>query len=240
MIGIDKKFGIACTDPENLRLNTLIADVAIIDPSDTGYEKNAVVPDPTTLRHPTPAELEPFLADDQTPVEGTIEVIPASVEFYEYFEQAMARVSVAQTISQPGQLTTTHNTKNGDLRPGLHLDQKVSDAARCTALNLGPGGRFLLIGSLAAPTIAEFLGLEPGRLPTTLDVRRYAANPERYGGPALHCLFIPVRAGDGYCAPIKKEEHLVHDASTLGASDISTIRFVMDAPDVRGFLGNRF
>lgn len=234
-----EQLGIACNDPEILRQNILISEIStvtsLIEP-DT-YEQGAVTPYPKVHR-PTVKDLQPFLATEDTPVNGLIEITLISKALRRHVYNTMP---LQPTICPPNQLTTTQNTKNNNLRPGLHVDSMEdlplgtrSRSERRIGLNRGPGLRFLLIGSVSIFDIAQFSQRSSDYRPNTLDVRGYANLSCAGEAPPLRCLWIPLKPGMAYIAPT---ENIVHDGSTYGNRLGSTINFWVGAPKRRGELG---
>lgn len=131
---------------------------------------------------------------------------------------------LAFTDSQPGQPTTTIDESAG-LRIGVHLDNfdKLPLAERTASrrrlgLNLGPGVRHLLLGSIDILDICQAAGIRnPRYCPHTDDIRRHVA-----GGRRFRLIRLRLDPGDGYIAPT---ELVPHDGSTLTAEAPSRIAF---------------
>lgn len=231
--------GIRCENPWLLQKHAWLTETRIT--ADPAYEPGAVVPDASRRSRPSAAELEPFLADSQTPAGGSIELIHFSAPLRDYLLEHPQQTK--PTICKPNQLTTTENTGNKNLRTGLHLDSKENrplatrfDSQRRIGLNNGPGLRYLLIGSLDAFSLGSQLGEPESFIPTTGDVREYVAGYQAYGRVALRCLWLPLEPGHAYIAPT---EVAIHDGSTFGSSIGSTIQFWIGAPGP-GELGSIF
>ena len=237
-----EQIGIACNDPEALRQNVLISEISTVTSLNepNTYEADAVTPHPKLFR-PTTRDLQPFLATEDTPVNGLIEITFISTALRSHIYNAMP---LQPTVCEPNQLTTTQNTKNNDLRPGLHVDSMEDlplgrrlQSERRIGLNRGPGLRFLLVGSVSIFDIADFSQQPSHYQPNTQDVRDYAALSCAGEAPPLRCLWIPLKQGMAYIAPT---ENIVHDGSTHGCRVGSTINFWVGAPKKRGELGTRW
>lgn len=237
-----EQIGIACNDPEALRQNVLISEISITPPlvDSQVYEPDAITPSPQLFR-PTAKDLQPFLATEDTPVNGLIEITFISTALQRHVHDALP---LQPTVCDPNQLTTTQNTRNDDLRPGMHVDSMEDlpldtrlQSERRIGLNRGPGLRFLLVGSVSIFDIADFHQRPSQYQPNTQDVRDYAAQSCAGEAPPLRCLWIPLRQGMAYIAPT---ENIVHDGSTHGSRLGSTISFWVGAPKKRGELGARW
>lgn len=235
-----EQIGIACNNPDALQEQALISEVstAISLTEPNVYEQGAVTPH-TQLHRPTAKELRPFLATEDTPVGGLIEVTLISDALRRHIDTAMP---LQPTVCPPNQLTTTQNTKNNNLRPGMHVDSMEDlplgtrlQSQRRIGLNRGPGLRFLLVGSVSIFDIADFSQRPSHYQPNTLDVREYANLSCAGEAPPLRCLWILLKPGMAYIAPT---ENIVHDGSTLGSRLDSTIYFWVGAPEKRGELGS--
>lgn len=222
--------GIRCADPDALRQRVLLSETT--QTTDRLYEPQAVVPASNTLWRPNAAELEPFLATETTPTGGTVEVVQFTVALRKYLTGHPGKISA--TVCAPDQLTTTENTRNANLRTGLHLDSKEArpvssrlESQRRIGLNFGPGKRYLLLGSVDALSLSSALGKPETHEPNTGDVRSYQARHAAQGDMALHCLWLELQCGEAYFAPT---EVCTHDGSTYGVSEPSTIQFWIGAP----------
>jgi hypothetical protein len=247
MPGVSRSFfmnreytGIACTNVDKLRENVLISDISsvasLIEPAI--YEGDAITPHPQLYR-PSSKDLEPFLANEDTPINGLIEITFISNALKKHVADCMA---LQPTVCQPNQITTTQNTKNNDLRPGLHVDSREDlplqdrmQSARRIGLNRGHGVRFLLVGSVNIFDIAEYKQSSPTDTLNTGDVREYARHALTGEAPPLRCLWIPLKPCMAYIAPT---ENIVHDGSTHGSYLGSTINFWVGGPSERGELGS--
>ena len=232
-----ERCGIVARDPDRLGTIAFMSEVACADGS--GYEPWAVTPVPEyqpLLRR----ELTSFLATDTTPDNGCIELVSFTPRLREYLIEHKDR-EILPTECPPHELTTTHNTENHNLKPGLHLDNKENrplsgrlQSERRIGLNLGPGNRWLLVGSLEAGELSQSLGYGEDHVPVTPDVRDYVKLSEDRELPPLRCLWLLLEPGQGYIAPT---ENIVHDGSTHNIQEPSTIRFWIGAPE-RGYLGS--
>jgi hypothetical protein len=232
--------GIACNNPNILREQVLISEVSMMSPPmhPDLYETGAITPNPR-LHRMTQGNVQEFLATDSTPVNGLIEVIRISENLRQHVIEHGQRLQ--PTVCDPRQLTTTENTANHNLRPGLHIDSKENrpletraQSQRRIGLNVGPGARFLLIGSVSIFDIADHSGWSQDYTPTTADVREYASRSHIGEMPPLRCLWLLLKPGMAYIAPT---ENIIHDGSTSGNRLGSTIYFWIGAPEKRGELG---
>lgn len=232
---MNRNIGIACNNPETLRAQVWLSEVTIAQ--DDRYDSGAVVPS-TERWKPTWNEFEPFLATPDTPADGTIELIHHTRALEQYI--ASRDKELKPVTSQPGQLTTTTDRKSGLLH-GLHFDNhfKLPAATRLHSPrrighNVGPGDRWLLVGSIDAITLTELLGYPPEHIPNVNDIRHYVADPAHYGSLALRCLWVPIPKLTTYIGPT---EMMAHDGSSFAMPLPSTIRFWMTQLK-RGQLGS--
>ncbi|MFJ5834492.1 hypothetical protein [Streptomyces sp. NPDC093089] len=132
---------------------------------------------------------------------------------------------IGQALAKPGMRTTTDNYRDGRLI-GLHLDNwdklpygRKATGRRRLALNLGPGDRFIILGSLDAEAVCRVVHPDSyeRRHPHTDDYRAYVA-----AGHPLRCVRIRLAPGEGYVAPT---EYLLHDGSTEGQDKTSAMAF---------------
>ncbi|WP_194924155.1 hypothetical protein [Catenulispora pinisilvae] len=130
---------------------------------------------------------------------------------------------LAAVDEQPGQPTTTIDPGVG-LRLGIHLDNhdklplaERTSSRRRVGLNLGPGHRYLLLGTTDVLDICAANGADRRYYPHTNDIRRHVA-----AGRPLRLLRIRLDPGDAYITPT---ELVPHDGSTLAAKDPSRIAF---------------
>ncbi|WP_194904506.1 hypothetical protein [Catenulispora rubra] len=169
-------------------------------------------------------ELVRVLADSSVPAPGRplIEHVNAFNPFASHHDADF----LAAGDEQPGQTTTTIDTTVG-LHLGIHLDNhdKLNLAERTASrrrvgLNLGPGVRHLLVGTLDIFDIFDIcaaIDAVPRHYPHTNDIRRHVA-----AGRQLRVLRIRLNPGDAYIAPT---ELVPHDGSTLTAAAPSRIAF---------------
>ncbi|MFB7907823.1 hypothetical protein ACFC1T_15435 [Kitasatospora sp. NPDC056076] len=133
-------------------------------------------------------------------------------------------VHLGQATSPAKALTTTPNHQDGR-RIGLHIDnwdrlhyQAKNTGRRRLCFNLGPGTRYLLLGSLDIRAVCRALHTDPeDRFPHTDDLRAYTAL-----GLPLRVFRLRLDPGEGYIAPT---ELLPHDGSTEGQPQPSTATF---------------
>jgi hypothetical protein len=131
---------------------------------------------------------------------------------------------LAGADSPPGKPTTTINGSAG-LRLGVHLDNfdrlplsRRTASRRRLGVNLGPGVRHLLLGSIDILGICQAAGIyNLGHCPHTDDIRRHVAE-----GRPFRLLRLRLDPGDGYIAPT---ELVPHDGSTQTADAPSHIAF---------------
>ncbi|WP_282697567.1 hypothetical protein [Streptomyces sp. CC208A] len=132
---------------------------------------------------------------------------------------------IGQALAKPGMRTTTDNHRDGRLL-GLHLDNwdklaygRRTSGRRRLALNLGPGDRYVVLGTLDAQAVCRAVHPDSYecRYPHTDDYRAYAA-----AGRSHWCVRIRLAPGEGYIAPT---EYLLHDGSTEGQDKPSAVAF---------------
>lgn len=194
--------------------------------SDPAYVPGAVVPTPATLHEPSRDELRRFLGTDATSPGGLVEIIQGTDGLSELIRD-YSGTPLRPTDCLPNQLTTTVDAKRGGKFAGLHIDNgqglpasKRLESNRRIGFNLGPGNRYLLIGSVDALDLADIYGTDPGYVPSTEDVMRYAADDK--GQVAMLCAWILLRPNEGYIAPTQV---VAHDGSTYGQPLGSLIHF---------------
>lgn len=224
--------GVAYNSVDAVLAQTLISEIAFADAVE--YEQGAIVPQ-TELHRPTCQELQPFLATDSTPTSGLIEIVRPTSDLRDHILKRAELL--VPTVCEPNQLTTTANTENHNLRPGLHIDSKEdrpietrAQSERRIGFNRGPGPRFLLLGSVNIFDIAEHMNLPATYAPATGDVRRYASHALAGEVPPLRCLWLLLKPGVAYIAPT---ENIIHDGSTHGSQQGSTIDFWLGGPEKR-------
>ncbi|MGC0318115.1 hypothetical protein [Kitasatospora acidiphila] len=131
-------------------------------------------------------------------------------------------------------LTTTFNPAGGRYI-GIHLDnwdrlpyRNRLQSRRRPCINVGPGARYLLLGSVDALAICRALHANyRERHPHTEDIRSYVS-----AGHRLRCLRILLKPGEGYVAPT---ELVPHDGSTAGLAEPSVAAFWLGHWDVGDF-----
>ncbi|MEV6394094.1 hypothetical protein AB0M39_04815 [Streptomyces sp. NPDC051907] len=132
---------------------------------------------------------------------------------------------LGQALSKPNMITTTENYQDGRLI-GLHLDNwdkliygQKPRGRRRLALNLGPGTRYLVVGTLDAQAVCRAVHPEDYmyRYPSTEDYRKHVAS-----GHPIRVYRIRLAPGEGYIAPT---EYLLHDGSTEGQEHPSAAAF---------------
>ena len=218
--------GIATRDIEKLQHISRISGVMATHES--SYEPGAIVPD-DDFTEPSLQELRSCIATSSTPDNGTIELIRFTARMKRYLMDHRDTETLP-THCPADSLTTTQNSDNDNLKPGLHLDNKEGrplrdrlHSTRRIGLNFGPGNRYLLLGTIDAKSLSEALDHDNGHIPTTQDIRSYVT---RQNLPPLHCLWLLLPPGHGYIAPT---ENIVHDGSTHSQKE-SLIRFWIGAP----------
>ncbi len=90
---------------------------------------------------------------------------------------------------------------------------------RRIGLNVGPGSRYLLLGSVDAIDLAKIYCDSLDEIPTTDHVRRYVADKDQ---EPMVCAFLEIGRNRAYLGP---SEIVVHDGSNFGQELGSTIRF---------------
>ena len=226
---------IAFTDPNALikRCDTAIGRIA---DGEDGVQNGAVTPD-ADWQPLRPDEAEQLAAgpDDQAnTVTELVRVLPDwtpdpqrplidHIGAFDPFAGRHASTFLAHVDERPGQRTTTIDPAV-DLRLGIHLDnhdklplEQRTASRRRLGLNLGPGVRHLLIGTLDIFEIGAAIGADPRYFPHTDDIRRHVA-----AGRPLRLLRIRLDPGDAYITPT---ELVPHDGSTLTAAAPSRIAF---------------
>ncbi|MFE7529887.1 hypothetical protein ACFU7Y_29845 [Kitasatospora sp. NPDC057542] len=226
---------IAFRDAEKLPARCSVAQVTS-DVRRPGFEDEAIVPDGRwrSLRQDevpglryrvgTPDSVAVELVRTTTPV--TVEDCPnrpgpTTVTFFGDEVPADYRGWAA---SPPDDLTATVDW-NTDRRIGIHLDNwdrlpypDRHRSRRRLGVNLGPGPRYLILGTVDVKEMCRTL--QPGTYrrahPHTSHVRTYAAKT------GLQLLRILLQPGEGYVAPT---ELLPHDGSTEGLPQPSTAAF---------------
>lgn len=132
---------------------------------------------------------------------------------------------LGQALAGPGMRTTTGHHPGGRLI-GLHLDNwdrlpygRKASGRRRLALNLGPGDRYIVLGTVDAQAVCRAVHPDSyrRRYPHTDDYRAYVAT-----GRPVRCIRIRLAPGEGYIAPT---EYLFHDGSTEGRSESSAMAF---------------
>ncbi|MGF7229562.1 MAG: hypothetical protein ACQR33_06330 [Candidatus Saccharibacteria bacterium] len=225
--------GFVCNDVDALRERVWMSDITIADQH--FYEEGAIVPEPK-LWKPTTDQLKLFCATDSTPDNGTIELVAYSEKLRTFMDDNVEHW-LPPTKCAPNQLTTTENTRNVNMRPGMHFDslehRPLAErllSKRRIGLNTGPGMRFLLVGSVDAFGVTSTLGYDDTHKPITSDVRQYVAQQEAHPNHVepLRCLWVLLQRGEAYLAPT---ENIVHDGSTAGMPQASTIHFRSIAPE---------
>ncbi|WP_194891956.1 hypothetical protein [Catenulispora pinisilvae] len=227
---------IAFADPNALVERCEVADGRLAAGQD-GVEDGAVVPT-DSWRALSLAEAEQLRAEDgEDPAEviELVRVLAAKltaaterplVEHLNAFDPFAGRYDadfLAAVDERPGQVTTTTDRAVG-LRLGIHLDNhdkrnlaERTASRRRVGLNLGPGIRHLLVGTLDIFDICAGHAVDPRYYPHTNDIRRHVA-----AGRSLRLLRIRLDLGDAYIVPT---ELVPHDGSTLTALAPSRIAF---------------
>jgi hypothetical protein len=207
------------------------SSVELVGTAEDDYRVGAVVP--SIDRVPVSAEelKQLWVPDDQADV-VTVHYLQASEVLYGHIARLRRSPGVtrAQTASRPNQLTTTYEAGQ---REGLHLDnhEQLPLDRRYLSLprlgvNLGPGDRYVLFGSLTIFAIMQQLEAgddQSGIIPSTEDVQQYVRNDHI---PRLTVYWLRLDPGDAYVAPT---ELCVHDGSTLGVEQKSVIAFIIKA-----------
>ncbi|WP_404955216.1 hypothetical protein [Streptomyces sp. 147326] len=221
---------IAYSHPDALRARCEIATVRTTRPEETAYEPGAVVP-AGQWRPMTEADVKAVSAP-RRPLDSTLTEIvrPPHPEGLPLDDLTRPLgdpdpVYLGQALSKPDMTTTTDHYEEGRLL-GLHLDNwdKLRFADKHTGrrrlcLNLGPGTRYIILGTIDAQAVCRSVHPEDyaHRYPHTNDYRAYAAN-----GRPIRILRIRLEPGDGYLAPT---EYLLHDGSTEGQDQPSAAAF---------------
>ncbi|WP_042383100.1 hypothetical protein [Streptacidiphilus melanogenes] len=220
---------IAHTDPGALRDRCQITTLHPAPPGGT-HEDGAVVP--THAWKPLPSTLARGLqpgpaVDHRTIVElVTLPDRTAPARFADLVTvMGDPRAEYVGHYTSPPKLATTTPNPANHLFVGVHVDnfdrldyQAKHHGRRRLCLNLGPGTRHLLIGTVDIRTIARTAHRDhQRRYPHTSDLRTYVAE-----GRPIDVLRITLAPGEGYIAPT---ELLPHDGSTADADQASTAAF---------------
>jgi hypothetical protein len=219
---------IAFTDANALVARCAITDARIAT-GGPGFDDLAIVPSGNWTPLPI-AVAEEFRASSDDAPATVIElarILPDWPESRAGTDPGLIAESRAQflafTDSQPGQATTTIDEATGR-RIGLHLDNfdklplnSRAASRRRLGVNLGPGVRHLLVGTLDILDICQGVGVHPSYCPHTDDIRRHVTD-----GRPLRMLRLRLDPGDGYIAPT---ELIPHDGATLTAVAPSRIAF---------------
>ncbi|MFE2326017.1 hypothetical protein ACFXD5_19165 [Streptomyces sp. NPDC059385] len=217
---------IAYGDPAALRARCEVTTVRTTRPEEAAYEPGAVVPS-GQWRPMAEADVKAVTAP-RRPLDSTLVEIVRPPFRDDLPLEDLAHplgdpdaVYLGQALAKPGMTTTTDNYEDGRLI-GLHLDNwdKLSYADKHTGrrricLNLGPGTRYIILGTLDAQAICR--AVRGYRFPHTQDYRAYVAS-----GRPIRIFRIRLAPGEGYIAPT---EYLLHDGSTEGQDQPSAAAF---------------
>ncbi|MFH8476590.1 hypothetical protein [Streptomyces sp. NPDC018000] len=134
-------------------------------------------------------------------------------------------VYLGQALAKPDMTTTTDNYEDGRLI-GLHLDNwdrlpyaDKHTGRRRICLNLGPGTRFIILGTIDAQTVCRTIHPDdhPLQYPHTQDYRDYVASC-----CPIRVIRIRLAPGEGYVA---QTEYLLYDGSTEAQDQPSAAAF---------------
>ncbi|MFE2167837.1 hypothetical protein ACFXB3_22685 [Streptomyces sp. NPDC059447] len=217
---------IAYGDPAALRARCEVATVRTTRPEEAAYEPGAVVPS-GQWRPMAEADVKAVTAP-RRPLDSTLVEIVRPPFRDDLPLEDLAHplgdpdaVYLGQALAKPGMTTTTDNYEDGRLI-GLHLDNwdKLSYADKHTGrrricLNLGPGTRYIILGTLDAQAICR--AVRDHRFPHTQDYRACVAS-----GRPIRIFRIRLAPGEGYIAPT---EYLLHDGSTESQDQPSAAAF---------------
>lgn len=247
---------------EKLSVMSFLCDVESLPdgqhPDVRQYVDGALVPNLSTARHcPDKDALLPFLATDETPDSGKIELITGeTARFAKFLEIYRQRQKKRQTICPPNQVTTTINYQEpGEKFEGLHFDnandlsliQPLGSSPRLKSprrigMNYGPGSRVLWLTSVDVFDIAR-AGIEADStfVPVADHLREYHrkyAETER----AIKVLGVIVPRLRGYIAG---SELTGHDGGTPNLDEIidptrlpEDIRITTEQSTVQFYLGS--
>ncbi|MEU3598906.1 hypothetical protein ABZ714_09280 [Streptomyces sp. NPDC006798] len=220
---------IALNDLDVLRERCETATVHTVN-VDPAYEEGAVVPS-GPWQPLTEADALSLAARPGTRATTLVEIVRPPAPSDKGLEDLAKPLGdddahyLGQTHSGPGTATTTENYRDGRLI-GLHLDNwdkliygKKPGGRRRLALNLGPGTRYLIVGTLDAQAVCRAVYPEDYmyRYPATDDYRKHVG-----AGQTIQVHRIRLAPGEGYIAPT---EYLLHDGSTEGQDHPSTAAF---------------
>ncbi len=224
--------GIRCTDINLLRERMWVSSVVAAEviaqesgPDFPPYIPDAMVPDVRDMRKPTDDELELFLATDETPDAGLVEIVPPSrvlKDALKKIRQAPGHRYLEPIVCAANQLTTTPSGQAG-LRQGIHFDDPDSlvaermDGVRRLGFNRGPSTRFLLLGSVDIFDMwSQYGNNDPGFVPGSETIGQYAMS----GGEVI-CAHLAIEPYASYIANVRAA---AHEASTDGQGP-STVHF---------------
>ncbi|MFJ3964127.1 hypothetical protein [Streptomyces sp. NPDC090036] len=220
---------LAVTELDALRARCDISGVHTVK-DDPAYEPGAVVPS-GQWQPLTESAARALASQPWTPPSTLVEIVrparPHGGDLEDLAQQMGDNRAqyLGQALAKPDMLTTTDNYQDGR-RIGLHLDnwdklnygQKTTGRRRL-ALNLGPGTRYIILGTLDAQAVCR--AVHPTdytrRYPYTDDYRAHVAS-----GHPVRCLRIRIDPGEGYIAPT---EYLLHDGSTEDQDKPSAMAF---------------
>jgi hypothetical protein len=208
---------IAVTSPDVLRERCDVTTVRTAG-TEPSYEPGAVIP-AGPWRPLTDAAARALTAPTATPASTLVEIVRPPLPTQDRLDDLALPLGdaqaqyIGQALAKPDMPTTTDNYRDGRLI-GLHLDnwdkltyEHKPSGRRRLALNLGPGTRYLILGTLDAQAVCR--AVHPNdyaqRHPHTDDYRTYAA------GRTIHVIRVRLAPGEGYIAPT---EYLLHDGST--------------------------
>lgn len=219
---MSEKIGIAYTDINVLLSRVMLSGVIITERDD--YVLGAIVSD-GKLRRPSREELTPFLATDETPDAGLVEIIGPTQKLVDEIRGYPGPFFKPATAG-PNQLTVT---RDEELFHGMHYDNNYGklignrlESPRTLAYNMGPQGRWLMLGSVDAYDLARlYADGDPAYMPTTTDLRRYVRDETQ---PPMQCLYIYNAKGEGYELPA---EAAAHDASRIGLPGEATAGYMV-------------
>ncbi|MER5929401.1 hypothetical protein [Streptomyces sp. NPDC002054] len=220
---------VAFTDQGALRERCDFAAVRTVS-GDPALEDGAVVPS-GQWQPLSEAAAQGLAAPPWTPPSTLVEIVrppaPTAGNLEDLAQQMGDEQAqyLGQALAKPDMLTTTDNYQDGR-RIGLHLDNwdklhygEKATGRRRLALNLGPGSRYILLGTLDAQAVCRAVHPEDYeyRYPSTDDYRAHVA-----AGQPIRCVRIRLAPGEGYIAPT---EYLLHDGSTEDQDQPSVMAF---------------
>ncbi|WP_435058611.1 hypothetical protein [Streptomyces sp. bgisy060] len=225
---------IAFTSPGALRERCEVTTAHPAAETHTAYEAGAVIP-ARPWRPLTEAAARALTPPTTAPASTLVEIVRPPLPTGDRLDDLALPLGdthaqyIGQALAKPNMPTTTDNYRDGRLL-GLHLDnwdklpyRRKHTGRRRLALNLGPGTRYLILGTLDAQAACRAVHPHDYALrhPHTDDYRAYVE-----AGHPVQVVRVRLAPGEGYIAPT---EYLLHDGSTEGQDNPSAMAFWLGA-----------